>query len=112
LVDPAAQGDEVQQHVGVSDQASYGEQSSLEQQGAPEDRVIAQRLEPEEPGQDVDAERQYGQDRNTEPEQWAREGLDQTLHDEPAGRRASVDEPSRSSWQPYRRICRNAAAPY
>ena len=27
LVDPAAQGDEVQQHVGVSDQASYGEQS-------------------------------------------------------------------------------------
>jgi hypothetical protein len=81
LVDPAAQGDEVQQHVGVSDQASYDEQSSLEQQDAPEDRVIAQRLEPEEPGEDVDAERQRGQHRNTEPEQSAIEGLDQTLHD-------------------------------
>ena len=46
-----------------------------------QDRVVAQRLEPEEPGQDVDAERQRGQHRNTEPEQSAIEGLDQTLHD-------------------------------
>ena len=50
--DLAGQDQQVQESVGVGEEGGREEQAGLEQQDAPEDGVVAQRLEPEEPGQE------------------------------------------------------------